>query len=555
MGAIFLMIKRIILFAMMMFVYGCAEIEPEPFILSEGHIVAEASPLPEESAIPDLVEQVPVLPEPTQVEPPERYTVVVNEVPVKELLFALARDAKVNVDIHPNIDGVVTINAVEQTLPQILKRISNQVDMRYVQEGNNLVISRDTPFLRTYKVDYVNLSRETISSSSVSTQISSTSGGDAGSSSSGGNTSTTDVNSESNHQFWARLVSNISAILGEEVSGSDSEIVISNTVIPYPESGLLTVKATSKQHEQVQSFIDKVLVSAKRQVMIQSTIVEVTLNERYQAGIDWNALSTGVFNIASTTAAGLPTFVAGAATSSFVLSTDESSKNIVGDNVNDNADNISSTVTLLDQFGDINILSSPQIMALNNQTALLKVVENRVYFEVDAETTSTQGVATTTIDTTARTVPVGIVMSVTPQIDSNGTITLIVRPTISRFVINVNDPNPELTVANPVPQIAVREMESVLRMTDGQIGVLGGLMTNETRENDAGLPGVKDKGFFGNLFKSTSAEYTKTELVIFLKPIVVPNPSIDSDLQEYKKYLSKGYEPLNEPSAKGDEAL
>ena len=508
---------------MMMFVYGCAEIEPEPFILSEGHIVAEASPLPEESAIPDLVEQVPVLPEPTQVEPPERYTVVVNEVPVKELLFALARDAKVNVDIHPNIDGVVTINAVEQTLPQILKRISNQVDMRYVQEGNNLVISRDTPFLRTYKVDYVNLSRETISSSSVSTQISSTSGGDAGSSSSGGNTSTTDVNSESNHQFWARLVSNISAILGEEVSGSDSEIVISNTVIPYPESGLLTVKATSKQHEQVQSFIDKVLVSAKRQVMIQSTIVEVTLNERYQAGIDWNALSTGVFNIASTTAAGLPTFVAGAATSSFVLSTDESSKNIVGDNVNDNADNISSTVTLLDQFGDINILSSPQIMALNNQTALLKVVENRVYFEVDAETTSTQGVATTTIDTTARTVPVGIVMSVTPQIDSNGTITLIVRPTISRFVINVNDPNPELTVANPVPQIAVREMESVLRMTDGQIGVLGGLMTNETRENDAGLPGVKDKGFFGNLFKSTSAEYTKTELVIFLKPIVVPN--------------------------------
>ena len=179
------MIKRIILFAMMMFVYGCAEIEPEPFILSEGHIVAEASPLPEESAIPELVEQVPVLPEPTSVEAPERYTVVVNEVPVKELLFALARDAKVNVDIHPNIDGVVTINAVEQTLPQILSRISNQVDMRYVREGGNLIISRDTPFLRTYKVDYVNLARDTESSSTVSTQISSTSGGDAEGSSGG----------------------------------------------------------------------------------------------------------------------------------------------------------------------------------------------------------------------------------------------------------------------------------------------------------------------------------------------------------------------------------
>ena len=555
MGAIFLMIKKIILFALITLVSGCAEIEPEPFIPSEGHIKAEEQPVPEESAIPELVEQIPVLPEPSQVEPVERYTVVVNEVPVKELLFALARDAKVNVDIHPDIDGVVTINAVEQTLPQILNRISNQVDMRYEQEGSNLIISRDTPFLRTYKVDYVNLSRETTSSSSVSTQISSTSGGDVESSSSGGNTSTTDVSSESNHQFWSRLVANISAILGEEVGASSSDIAISNTVIPYPESGYLTVRATSKQHEQVQSFIDKVLVSAKRQVMIQSTIVEVTLNERYQAGIDWNALSTGVFNIASTTAAGLPTFVAGAATSSFVLSTNEDSNNQIGTNPQNNADNITATVTLLDQFGDTNILSSPQIMALNNQTAILKVVENRVYFEVDAETTSTQGVATTTVDTTARTVPVGIVMAVTPQIDANGTVTLIVRPTISRFVTNVNDPNPNLTVNNPVPQIAVREMESVLRMTDGQIGVLGGLMTDETRDNDAGLPGIKEKGLFGRLFKSTQAEYSKTELVIFLKPIIIPNPSIDGDLEEYRKYISSGYHPLNNKDKQGEDAL
>jgi hypothetical protein len=171
------MIKKIILFAIVTFLSGCAEIEPQPFIPSEGHIVAQEAPSPEAAAIPELVEEVAVLPAPTPIEPPERYTVVVNEVPVKELLFALARDAKVNVDIHPNIDGVVTINAVEQTLPQILKRISNQVDMRYQQEGNNLVVTRDTPFLRTYKVDYVNLSRETTSTSTVSTQISSTTGG------------------------------------------------------------------------------------------------------------------------------------------------------------------------------------------------------------------------------------------------------------------------------------------------------------------------------------------------------------------------------------------
>jgi len=544
------MIKKISLFVLLMSVLGCAEIEPVPFEPSSGHINAEESP-PIDSSIPKLVEQVPRLPEPTASVPVERYTVVVNEVPVKELLFALARDAKVNVDIHPEISGVVTINAVEQTLPQILKRIARQVDMRYEYDGNNLILSQDTAFLRTYKVDYVNLSRDTSSSSSVSTQISSASGGDTEASGSGGNTSTTDVDTESTHHFWARLVSNISAILGEEsTSAAGGDITVTDTVIPNPESGVISVRATAAQHEQIQSFIDQVLVSAKRQVMIQTTIVEVTLNERYQAGIDWNALSTGAFNIASSTAGGVPAFTT-AALSSFVIRTDAS---------DGRPDNLSATVTLLDEFGDSNILSSPQIMVLNNQTALLKVVENIVYFEVDAETTpgTLGGAAIVTVDTTAKTVPVGIVMSVTPQIDSNGTITLNVRPTISRLITSVNDPNPQLAnagVTNPVPQIAVREMESVLRMTDGQIGVLGGLMTDVTKDNDAGLPGAKDAGFFGNLFKTTNAEYTKSELVIFIKPIIISNPNIDTDLKEYKKYLSKDYQYSSDVPNQGDDAL
>ncbi|MEM6998228.1 MAG: secretin N-terminal domain-containing protein [Pseudomonadota bacterium] len=562
------MVKKIILYAVIVFLSGCAEIEPQPFEPSSGHINAQETPAVD-SNIPELVEQVPLLPEPTASEAPERYTVVVNEVPVKELLFALARDAKVNVDIHPDIDGVVTINAVEQTLPQILKRISSQVDMRYEQEGNNLIVTRDTPFLRTYKVDYVNLSRDTTSTSTVSTQIASTSGGGASGNASagaGGNTSTTDVNTESRHHFWSRLVSNISAILGDEISSSSGEIAVTDTVIPNPESGVMTVRATEQQHEQIQSLIDKVLESAKRQVLIQTTIVEVTLNERYQAGIDWSAISTGVFNIASTTAAGLPAF-ATAAASSFVISTNEDGNNDAGiANTPTNADSISATITLLDEFGDANILSSPQMMVLNNQTALLKVVENLVYFEVDAEVvpaTFAGGQPTTAVDTTALTVPVGIVMTVTPQIDSGGEITLVVRPTISRFVRGVTDPNPNATfttaggteVTNAVPQVAVREMESVLRMTDGQIGVLGGLMEDEVKDNDAGLPGAKDVGFFGNLFKSTRAEYTKRELVIFIKPLIIDNPSIDGDLNDYKKYLSRDYQAISNTIDQGDDAL
>jgi MSHA biogenesis protein MshL len=545
------MIKKIILFALVLSVSGCAEIEPVPFEPSTGHINAEESPAID-SNIPELVEQVPLLPEPSPVEAPERYTVVVNEVPVKELLFALARDAKVNVDIHPDISGVVTINAVEQTLPQILKRISNQVDIRYEYIDDNLVISQDTPFLRTYIIDYVNLSRDTSSTNTVSTQIASTSGGKSGGGG-GGNTSTTDVSTESNHHLWARLVSNISAMIGEETTGaSGGEIPVTETVIPNPESGVLTVRATALQHEQIQSFIDQVLVSAKRQVLVQTTIVEVTLSEDYQAGIDWSFLNQNAksgINFVSTTLAGvaLPATVL----SSFVIQ--------AVDNNAAREESLTATVSLLDEFGETKILSSPQIMVLNNQTAMLKVVENVVYFEIDVEpgVVSLAGVTDPAIDTTAVTVPVGIVMAVTPQISEGGEISLNVRPTISRVISFVNDPNPDLdpAIPNQVPQIAVREMESVLKLNDGQIGVLGGLMQDQIQDNDAGLPGVKDLGFFGNLFKSTSAQYTKTELVIFLRPIIIRNPSVDGDLQEYKKYLSSGYNPSNNTIDQGDDAL
>ena len=531
------------------FLTACTEIEPKPFVPSSGHINAETQPVGE---IPELVTQAPILPAPAPAVELEKYTVVVNEVPVKELLFALARDAQINVDIHPAIEGVVTINAIDQTFPQILDRIARQVDLRYESSGDNLYIQPDNPFLRTYTIDYVNLSRDTKSTNTVSTQIASTSGG--GESGGGsGNTSTTDVSTISTHHFWARLVSNISAIIGEEsASASGGEIPVTTTVIPNPESGIINVRATASEHEEIQSFIDQVLVSAQRQVLIQITIVEVALSQDYQAGIDWSLIQKAAkagFNIASTTLlGGVPV----GTVSSFVI-----------DYVDPNTDRdqiLTTTVSLLDEFGDTKILSSPQIMVLNNQTAMLKVVENIVYFEIEVETIAGAlgALPITTFDTTAKTVPLGIVMTLTPFIDSNDVITLNVRPTISRrFGDGVPDPNPAFTggIQNIVPEIAVREMESVLRLVDGQIGILGGLMTDETSDTDVGLPGVKDLGFFGNLFKTTTTKYTKTELVIFLRPTIIRNPSLDGDLQEYKKYLSKDYHPLSSNLEQGEGGL
>ena len=512
---------------------SCAELQPEPFKPSEGHINIQA---PESIAkdIPDLVQQPKILPEPEAPREVEKYTVVVNEVPVKELLFALARDAKVNVDIDPSIDGVVTINAIEQTLEQLLDRIARQVDLRYEFRNKNLLISPDMPFFRAYSIEYLNITRDTDASISTDTGVSGGEGGGGGA-----NTSKTEVTSILSNHFWANLVANIAGIIGEEAAagggGGDGVIAISENVVPLPEAGLLNVKATSKQHELIQKLIDSATAGANRQVLIQATIVEVTLNDKFQAGIDWsfiNQAGKAGFNFVSNTIAGATP--AGTTLSSFLLNYQDPNPS--------REQIISGSLKLLEEFGDVSVLSSPQIMTLNNQTAILKVVDNIVYFEVNVEpgAANLAGTGDPAISTDAKTVPVGIVMSLTPQINQNDSIVLQVRPTISRVLSFVNDPNPALAdagVSNPVLQLQVREMESILRMNDGQIAVLGGLMQDIIRSNDSAIPGLSKLPGLGEAFKTRASDYEKVELVMFIQSSIIRNPSLDGDLSKFRSFL------------------
>ena len=529
--------RKVTLSILLLILAGCSEIIPKPYEPSSGHINTSAAVEP--SNIPELVQQAPVLPEP---EPPvqlEKYTVVVNDVPVNELLFALARDAKINVDIDPAIQGNVTLNAVDQTMPQLLDRISRQVDIRYEFNKGDLIIAPDRPYFRSYNIDYLNMSRETKTSISTDTGVGG-SGSQGGGGSQSSNASKAEVSSTASNKFWNNLVRNIMSIIGEEASGDSSSMPITENVIPHPETGILTVKATGRQHELVQKFIDAAVASANRQVLLQATIVEVTLNDDFQAGIDWSFLNqNGKAGFDVQSSAISATTPVNALSSLLLKYVDP----------NPNRDQIiSATVKLLQEFGDVKVLSSPQIMALNNQTAVLKVVDNIVYFEVDVQpgVANSQGPGEPAVDTTAKTVPVGIVMSMTPQINENDSVILQVRPTISRIVSYVNDPNPELAkqnVTNPVPQIQTREMESVLRMNNGQIAVLGGLMQDESNSLNTGTPGISKIPLIGEAFKSRQRSFKKTELVIFLRPIVVRNPSLEGDLEAYKALLEKNTAP------------
>ncbi|MBI2994654.1 MAG: pilus (MSHA type) biogenesis protein MshL [Gammaproteobacteria bacterium] len=524
---------------------GCEQLEPKPFEPSPGHISAD-EPVAGQPQIPELVQQAPELPEPGTPEEQEKYTVVVHEVPVNEILFALARDAKINVDIDPRVAGVVTLNAVDQNLTQLLERISRQVPIRYEMSDGNLFIMPDEPYFQTYKINYVNMARDSEIKVKIDTQVSSAGGGGgAPAGAGGGSSSSTEVASVSNNRFWNSLVANVQAILSQEEGGAagggaagagGGELPVTENVIPHAESGLLTVKATASQHKMIQELIDNTIAAAHRQVLIQATIVEVNLNKDYQAGIDWSFLSEqgkAGFNFTSLATSAAAGIVPLGTPLSFVLSYVDP---------NTGRDRINATVRLLEQFGNVNVLSSPQIMALNNQTAVLKVVDNEVYFSVNVESETTQtGIVAKTIETEIHTVPVGIVLSVTPQVNENDSIILQVRPTVSRVREFVNDPNPELDedTPNPVPVIQTREMESVLRMNNGQIAVLGGLMEDRESYTDTSVPGLSRLPVVGDAFKTRVRDHAKSELVVFLRPVVIRNPSLEADLGQYKTFLQR----------------
>ncbi|RME33350.1 MAG: pilus (MSHA type) biogenesis protein MshL [Gammaproteobacteria bacterium] len=522
---------------------ACSQMVPKPPEPSEQHLRPQAANPPGEA--PEVVTTAPYVPPPEPQPQAERYTLVVSEVPVKEVLFALARDAEVNVDIDPKVAGTVTLNAVDQTLPQILDRIARQTDIRWERHDDTIVVQPDTPYLRSYRVDYINMNRRSEGTVKVATQIESVVEG--GESTGGSNNSTTDLKGISDNRFWETLVRNVGAILGEEIQTGQG-LPMTNDVIPNPESGVLNVRATAKQHEQVQSFLDKVLENARRQVMIEATLLEVDLSDQYQAGIDWSLIANQIagfgFRTNSLTAAipGLTNQPNPLVALSFQNAKDVANPVTPGRK-------IQATINLLHQFGDAKVLSSPKLMVMNNQSAVLKVAENRVYFTIEAETTQNQTNTLTTFTTTPHTVPVGFVMTITPQISHNDEVILDVRPTISRVIGTVEDPNPNLknpavVGANPItsliPEISVKEMQSILNLRDGEIAVLGGLMQDQVRLNKNKIPLLSDLPVLGDsLFTSDASNNVKSELVIFLRPVVVKQPGLQGDLADYRPYLEK----------------
>ncbi|MCW8933477.1 MAG: pilus (MSHA type) biogenesis protein MshL [Gammaproteobacteria bacterium] len=526
---------------------------PEP---SEGHLDKTQEI---QQSIPEAVSQTTLLPVPEARPQLETYTVVVSGVTVKDLLFSMARDAQINLDIHDDIEGTVTLNAIDQTLQQILERVSQQADIRYNLEDNTLRVRADKPYLATYTVDYVNISRVSKGIIRVATNIGSTGQGSIGDSESSSsnenenNSSLTEVLLTSDNKFWQTLTHNIIEILYKKGEGTDTETTPTantaqtnmldnnNDVIVNRESGLIMVRAPYRKHKEIQLFIDRVLNTSKRQVMIEATIAEIKLSDRYQAGVDWSVVAED-----PTSGVNVLTNLAGNN-----LAQSPFSQFTLNDTIDGNQ--VSMTLKALEEFGDVQVLSSPKVMAINNQPAILKVVDNIVYFEMNVDTSLSETQSLTSFETEIKTVPVGFVMAVTPFINDHEAVTLNIRPTISRVIDSVEDPNPAFKnagVISEVPVIQIREIESILTINSGDTAVIGGLMQDTVNDNESGIPFLSSIPLIGSLFRYDDDYREKSELIIFIRPVVIHHASLTGDLSDYQKFLPK---PINAPESKKSE--
>ena len=586
----------------LLFLFGCST--PQSVSIdqpSKGHLQVPSTDK-SVAPIPHIKSNAPYLPKPKLAETENLYSLSVIQAPVRELLFKLARDAKLELNIVDDVSGKVTINLIDQPLPIIIERLNDLAGIRATLEGRLLTVSLDKPYWVNYPIDYVNLERFSSSTILLANAVGaanrttavvqlgtpSNQPQPATSLQSGSNVA---ILNRTQHEVWRTLSEGVMRILrshypvlGQPVadgqqsttsptsnnaSTSNATAVASDglptpTVLPLPEqtlgnnsissgpypegesvssyvnlakeAGFIGVYTTRKAHIEVQKYIDSLMSGTRRQVMIEATVVEVTLNDENQSGINWGALTSG-FSLTQNY------------TSSSDLSQRGGTTTMISDGRVANDWSVNSTLNLLQRFGSSQVLSSPKIVGINNQPTLLKVVRNLVYFTTSVTPgTTSNGVTTPSVfSTTPNTVPVGLVMSVLPSIDKQDQITLVVRPTISNLVGYVEDPNPEFKRANvvsKVPEIQEREIESVLKLNDGQVAILGGLIQDEAVGEDTGVPGLVTEPVLGYLFGQKNRQKRKTELVIFLRPTLIKHPDIEmGDFASHRDILQQNTSP------------
>lgn len=440
-----------------------------------------------------------------------RLAIEATALPLSALFDGIAEQLSISWQASEPLNIPVTWALPEQPADVVLDQIADKYNLQWAYENDQLIIRGPGSFAAFYSVDYLNLERAFNSRVGLATEVGTMRGVESAGASSAANSSSTTIDNLSKHQFWQSLTDDLAIWLPDQ-SGSTRWTVNKDV-------GVISLYAPANTHKQLKEYLKGIAATSQRQVLIEASVVEVLLSDDYEAGIDWQWLAKNLDGLSAIQQLqGLGSITEAA------IDQLPTPSGLVTFSQQFREGNFSATFKLLEKFGDARIVSRPQIMAMNNQPAVLKVVDNRVYFTVNVERQQSDDSVDRTTETQIHTVPVGLVMNVTPQISADNSVMLNVRPSLSRILGFVNDPNPELNSANltnGVPEIQVREMESVLRVPSGSIAVIGGLMQSVQDDRDQQLPGLAGLPGVGVLFGQKKRQRERTELFIVIKPTVM----------------------------------
>lgn len=484
-----------------------------------------------QQAVMDAVRETPpAASKPASTEP--RFSLTVNNARASEVFMGMVTGTPYSMLVHPDVTGTLTLNLKNVTVPEAMEAVRALYGYEYEVQGTRIIVPSPALQTRIYQLNALAMQRRGTSDMRVVSGSVTTSGGTSSESGSSGSTSTSletsSVQTLTDSRYWDEVGSSLKALAGEEGS-----------VMVSPQSGIIIVKAAPASLHMIEKYLRASELINARQVMLEAKILEVALDDGYQSGINWVTLQGQQYRVASGANLGklnIDQSISGSLgdilASTLPVATN-AAKGLFSLAFNDG--DFAAVINLIKSQGAVHVLSSPRIATINNQKAVLRVGTDDFFVtEVTGGTVAALGVPATPPNVVVQPFFSGIALDVTPQIDDRDNITLHVRPSVSsvkenRKTIDLGQLG-ELVL--PLASSSISETDSVVRLKDGHIVAIGGLMSQSFDDSKNRIPLLGDIPVLGQLFGNTSQNNQKRELVVLIKTTLIrDNQDWDRDLQ------------------------
>ncbi|ATZ72882.1 pilus (MSHA type) biogenesis protein MshL [Idiomarina sp. X4] len=484
----------------------------------------------------------------------DRFVLQAEDIDAKQFFYGLAADTPYNMLVHPDVSGSISLSLKDVTLNETLSAVQDIYGFEIRRQGRTIQVYPAGVRTKTFSLDYLSLKRfgmsqTEISGGGVSEERDNNRFGGNNNNSSAYNSTGTPFTGNDSGQFNRtnqRLQGNGSSIntqsetdlwgdLKEVIEG----IIGGGNVVLSPQAGIVSVTASPDKLRAVGDFIDTLESRLQRQVILEARIIEVTLNDGYQQGINWSDLASG--------SAGFDVEFNGVTPSN---ATSAAIGGLFGLSYSDEANGFNGMIEMLQTQGTVQVLSNPRVSASNNQKAVIKIGEDEYYVtNVDSTTNLAGGSGAAVSNSNVDLTPFfsGISLDVTPQISDDGEVILHVHPSVveteeQQKVITLTDG--ELVL--PLARSNIRESDTIVKARNGEIVVLGGLMQTVNSEEVGKVPLLGDIPLLGELFTNRRNRQEKKELVILLKPTVVGVDTWRDELKRSRELLNEWFPDIEQ---------